>query len=146
MLASFSNLRLDGLQTEIQDNNTDAPHTHHDQTPPAKIDTITQAEMHNDLMNENNTVSIRLPARARDSYKGKLVTISHCIQINFVVKNCAIREHPQIEIPIRVFDPPMETAHNAQPPIPSHKIERLATARWVDRPHDTVVRSFGSTF
>ena len=132
VLASYSNLILGGLQTTAIGNNLQ-----HNPSLHCKVDAVTQAQMHNDLMNENNTVSIRLPPWARDSYKGKLVTVSHCIQIDWVVKNRSAPRNLQVEIPIQVFDPPMETSHNSNnthSPIPSRKIESIATATWVDRP------------
>lgn len=126
-LASYSGLVLDGLQNENQDKAS--PQQHHD--IPTKVDPLAQAEMHNDLMSESNTVSIRLPSQSRDSYTGKLVTVSHCILVTLSVKNRA--SDPHVEIPIRVYDPPIET-HHAHPPVASRKIESIATTKWVDTP------------
>jgi len=125
-LASYTNLVLDGLHNENQDKSSADF-----QRLPHKINPLECAEMHNDLMSECNTVSIRLPTSARDTYTGKLVQVSHCLRISISVKNKA--SDPQVDIPIRVYDPPMET-HSAHVPVPSRTIESIATTKWVDRP------------
>jgi len=134
-LASYTGLVLDGLQNGSQDK----PHSDsHDQGPhEEQVDPLVNAEMHNDLMSERNTVSIRLPSQARDSYKGKLVQVAHFLRITFAVKNKA--SDPHVDIPIRVCDPHIEM-HAAHPPIPSRKIETIATTKWVEGP-DAVATS-----
>ena len=128
-LSSYTGLVLDGLQNESQDKSAA---DQHDKQPPQQVDPLVYAEMHNDLLSEGSTVSIRLPDQARDTYKGKLIQVAHFLRISLTVKNRKASD-PTVDIPITVCDPPIEM-HSVHPPIPSRKIETIATTRWIDGP------------
>jgi Arrestin (or S-antigen), C-terminal domain len=125
-LGSYKNLLLDGLQTESLEWGGD-PSTGSVSEPP-KVDVLTMAEMHNCLLSQRNMVNLRLPSTSRDSYTGKLIKVSHYLQITLVVKEKSGYD-PVIKIPLKVFDPPIEGIGHRHT-TSRENISTLASTNW----------------
>jgi hypothetical protein len=65
---------------------------------------------------ERSQIRVHVPPKARTSYTGKLIDVSHDIEIKVAVKDVPIHCHPRLTIPITVFDRPLKSTcmkHNA---------------------------------
>lgn len=128
-LGSCKNLQMDSLRMECWDLTKDPLPL--STTEPPEVDVLTVSEMHNCLSSQNNLVHIRLPSTARESYTGKLIKVSHYLQIALVFKS----KHgcdPVLKIPIKVFDQPIEDV-NRHHSLLREKIDiTLSSAKWQD--------------
>jgi hypothetical protein len=85
-----------------------------------EVQPATAAEFYKmeDLMHilERNRMRVLVPPESRTSSAGKLIHISHYIQIKVVVQDTPIHCYPTLTIPVTVFDQPLMTTcmkHNA---------------------------------
>lgn len=129
-LASIKDLNLKDLQKDSIESSL-ANDTSPLVTELPEVDEITMAEVHNCLLSERNQFQLKVPSTARDSYIGKLIRISHYLQIFLVVRDKPGSDSV-IKIPIKVFDPPLgggsEHLH-----LPLRlDVSTLAVAQWQD--------------
>jgi hypothetical protein len=98
------------------------------------VNGLTLAEMHSEVTSPKNVVVVTMPTTAKDSYSGKLIHITHYLQITLVVKDKP--SDPHVKIPIKVLDQPMlESAlhlHRHAHELSSQKVQQMATALWKD--------------
>jgi hypothetical protein len=94
----------------------------------------TLAEMHSEVTSPKNVVVVTIPTTAKDSYAGKMIQVSHYLQITLVVKDKP--SDPHVKIPITVLDQPMlESAlhlHRHTHELSCQKVQEVATALWKD--------------
>ena len=60
------------------------------------------ASLRDDLVSGLNTIKLKCPLRARDSYSGNLVDIRHYLKIKFVTDYYGSRNQPSIKVPLHV--------------------------------------------
>ncbi|EEC42539.1 predicted protein [Phaeodactylum tricornutum CCAP 1055/1] len=96
------------------------------QHEPEGVDGLDYVEMQGDLSFRHNTVRLPVPFKARCSYKGDLINISHQIEVTLLMKGKT--QVPKVRIPVKIFDPPvLETVVHS----PSQaKIDEVATTMW----------------
>ncbi|KAL7559286.1 hypothetical protein ACA910_001370 [Epithemia clementina (nom. ined.)] len=78
------------------------------------IDHELAREMEAELGLRENTVVVQVPSRCRDSYKGKLIQVSHHLLIEARTCDTRGQNHTAsmtMEIPLKVFDPPIMEGH-----------------------------------
>jgi hypothetical protein len=78
----------------------------------------TYQEIYQDLVSGQNQVDLQIPHSARDSYSGKLMTISHYLKVTFFTESFV--ENPSTKIPIRIGNPSQRGG--SQPIVPSAPI------------------------
>jgi hypothetical protein len=74
--------------------------------------------IYQDLLSGQNQVDLQIPHSARDTYSGKLMTISHYLKVTFFTTSLV--ENPSAKIPIRIgnpSDPSVPSAPTATAPI-----------------------------
>jgi hypothetical protein len=90
----------------------------------------TYQEIYEDLVSGQNEVDLQIPYSARDTYSGKLMTISHYLKVTFFTTSLV--ENPSTKIPIRIGNP--SERRGSQPSVPSAPI---ATAVTEDHIHES---------
>ena len=79
------------------------------------LDHATDEEMHEELGLLDNTLTIPIPPKCRDSYKGKLIQVSHHLIIEVRTGDTHGKDHKAsmtLELPLKVFDPPIADHHS----------------------------------
>lgn len=111
-----------------------------------QVDDVLSSEMHGEMASPRNMLELKIPLNARDSYAGKLIQVSHHLVITAIMATTtapsstdAAAPSCHVEIPIKVFDPPVEShSHSlsATSATLDSKAVHRATTVW---PNDTVV-------
>jgi hypothetical protein len=117
------------------------------------VDDVLSSEMHGEMTSPRNTLELKVPLNARDSYAGKLLQVSHHLVITAIMATttapsaggsstsapAAARENNannqpscHVEIPIKIFDPPVESHSH----VATTTAVGLATTVW---PQETIV-------
>ena len=72
------------------------------------LDPLSQAttlqEIYDELLSGHSNVSLQVPFKARDSYSGQIIRISHYLQIK--LQTGRMQSNPALKIPIRIGTPP----------------------------------------
>jgi Arrestin (or S-antigen), N-terminal domain len=116
-----------------------------------QVDDVLSSEMHGEMASPRNTLELKVPLNARDSYAGTLIQVSHHLVITAIMatttctttapaggsstsaaaQTCTTASHPvpccHVEIPIKVFDPPVES-HSSS----SHSLLAMSSAGALD--------------
>ena len=74
----------------------------------------TYQAIYEDLVSRQNQVDLQIPHSARDTYNGKLMTISHYLKVTFFTTSLV--ENPSAKIPIRIGNPSQRGG--SQPSVP----------------------------
>jgi hypothetical protein len=106
-----------------------------------QVDDVLSSEMQAEMASPRNTLELKVPLNARDSYAGKLIQVSHHLVITAIMSAAPVSantNHPapyccHVEIPIQVFDPPVES-HSSHSLTSSGTLDstvvNLATTVW----------------
>lgn len=84
------------------------------QSQVAPIDHKLEQEMEAELAMKENTVTYQVPAKCLDSYKGKLIQVTHHLLIEARTCDTNGKNHTatmSMSIPLKVFDPPVVEGH-----------------------------------
>ena len=96
------------------------------------VDHALEDDMHEELSSPDNIISFQVPSKCRDSYKGKLIQVSHHLLIEARTSDTHGKGHTgstTMEIPLKVFDPPIVEGHHHQHQIPPDVAEKMMT-KW----------------
>jgi hypothetical protein len=94
------------------------------------VSSLTLAEIHNDLLKPCNSIRMHIPGTAMVSYSGTLLKVSHSIQVDVVVRNRSV--DTSFSIPIKIFDPPMESSFRYATTASEQVRNTMATTAWQD--------------
>ena len=130
------------------DNQRSSLSRHQSQLVP--IDHELEQIMQEELVLQENTVAFQVPPKCRDSYKGRLIQVSHHLLIEARTCDTHGKEHTAtmtMEIPVKVFDPPVlehhHHHHHLQQGNPADIADRVM-AKWPGEKEDESHASFTS--
>jgi hypothetical protein len=97
-----------------------------------EVNNMLRSEMHADVCAKRNHVDMKIPNSARHSYDGskQLIAVKHFLKITLVTRDKP--GDPHVLIPIKILDPPIETAmpHTSS----QGRIKEVATTVWPEDP------------
>jgi len=109
------------------------------------------AELRSDLLKPDSEIALKIPSSALDTYNGRLLTIRHYAKVTLATASGLFHQHPAIEIPLEVYDPPIETVTPRSPS--KEKITEVEVTLWPKEivphhphhhPHDASNTSYSS--
>lgn len=120
----------------IKPHTAQCPNVHNHYQKRTTANQVIFPEIHDELLSKSNEFSVLIPARAFDSYAGKLVQISHKVKVLVYTTPHHCRHPPtstcpSISVPLEIFDPPMEpnmALH--QHHTPAEKVNDVVTTLW----------------
>jgi hypothetical protein len=93
----------------------------------------TYQAIYQDLVSGQNQVDLQIPYSARETYSGKLMTISHYLKVTFFTTSLV--QNPSTKIPIRIGNPSQRTGSRPSIPAAPTATSPIATAIAEDHIH-----------
>ena len=81
-------------------------------------------EIHEELRSRREPILIRVPDTARDTYRGQLVNVWHCLKISFLTRS--LSTNATAVVPIQIGSPPLKRPNKHSKPAPeAHPLSNM---------------------
>lgn len=109
------------------------------QSQVVELDSVLAQEMHEELASHENTVHVPIPAKCRDSHKGKLIQVSHYLIIEARTAQAFSNDNKiddgqaailTMELPLKIFDTPMVDHQHHHRQHSDFEVAEIAMTKW----------------